>query len=55
MDGTEEDEIYRDGESDSSEEDSNVENEEDILLILIMTKTSLPSMMHKYHKFVTGT
>ena len=60
MDGTEDDEIYWDEESDFSEDTGYVENEEDTssfqmtLLIMTVTKSSWPSMMCQYHKFVTS-
>ena len=56
MDGTEDDEMYWVEESDPSEDTGNVEIEEDdILLILTVMKSSCPSIIHKYCKFVTGT
>ena len=56
VDGTEDnDESYRGEESHSSEDTSNVDIEEDDTSELTVTKSSWPSMMQTYRKFVTGT
>ena len=53
MDGTEDSEIYWDDET--SEDTGTQKLKKMILLILTVTKSSWPSMMYKYRKFVTGT
>ena len=56
VDGTEDnDESYWGEESHSSEDTSNVDIEEDDTSELTVTKSSWPSMMQTYRKFVTGT
>ena len=55
MGGTENDEIYWDEDSDSLEDTVIQKLKNMILLLLTMAKSSWPSVMRKYHEFVTGT
>ena len=53
MDGTKDNEIYWEKESDCTE-DTVMQKLKKMILLISTVKSSWPSMMHKYHKFVTS-